>query len=284
MIRTLPRPLVIPWRPAALALYVGVNVGLVLHFRPVPGIAHPDWQLWEAIQTEPMYATGTVAPFVWSPPAGWIMALVPFLGVWAWAALHVVALALIRDWRVIGLAAVSWGFWEELAGGNTMTFVFVAGLLALRGSRPASVAYFALLFLMPRPLMLPLAAWLLWHNRSLLVPVGIVGAVVGGATLASGQAGEWVAAVMAHGDPIGNFAPSFLVGTWAWLAVGIPLGVWLTLRGHVGWAGLAVSPYWLAYYLLVPLWEVGPRSGSYRGAMDRKRDTVMIRSWFFLSR
>lgn len=270
MERALPRSL--DWRPVAFVAYVGVNLGLVIYFQTFPGTSHPDWQLWEAMRTRPMYDTGTLAPFVWSPVAGWIMSLVPLIGVWVWAALHVAALLLLRDWRLIALAATTWGFWDELAGGNTMTFVFVAGVLALRGNRAAAVGYFALFFLMPRPLMLPLAAWLLWRDRSITVPVAVVGVVLGGLSLASGLVPEWIAAVLRHSGPIGNLAPSAFVGTAPWLMLGVPVGVWLALRGHFGWAGLAVSPYWLAHYLLLPLWDL-------RGYTQAGTPPLTVRTW-----
>jgi len=42
----------------------------------------------------------------------------------------------------------------------------------------------------------------------------------------------------------------------AWLLIGVPLGAWLTWRGRVGWAGLAISPYWLMPYYLMLLLEL----------------------------
>lgn len=34
----------------------------------------------------------------------------------------------------------------------------------------------------------------------------------------------------------------------AWFLIGLPLGVWLFLRGRVEWSGLAISPYIWAFY------------------------------------
>ena len=82
--------------------------------------------------------------FVWSPVAAWLMAGAALLGYWAWAALHVASVLLLRRPLLIGLALVSYGFWFDVAQGNTVTFVFVTGALALRGSR-GSLAYLALL-------------------------------------------------------------------------------------------------------------------------------------------
>jgi hypothetical protein len=46
-----------------------------------------------------------------------------------------------------------------------------------------------------------------------------------------------------------NVGPSRWLGAW-WLLAGIPLAAWLTWRGRVGLASLAVSPYLLPYYLM----------------------------------
>ncbi|MGI8828881.1 MAG: hypothetical protein ACR2I5_03795 [Candidatus Limnocylindria bacterium] len=81
-------------------------------------------------------------------------------------------------------------------------------------------------------------------------------AIHGAVVLASGLTADWVANVVAHGAPLGNYGPSAQIGVILWLVIGIPLGVFLALRGRVGWAGLAVSPYWLAGYLMMPLVEL----------------------------
>lgn len=57
-----------------------------------------------------------------------------------------------------------------------------------------------------------------------------------------------------------NLSPSRFIGL-AWLVVGVPLAAWLTLRGRLGWASLAVSPYLLPYYVqMLGLELVEPRS------------------------
>ena len=73
-------------------------------------------------------------------------------------------------------------------------------------------------------------------------------------------AAEWVARLLDSTADIGsdfNIGPSALIGSW-WLIVGIPLGIWLTWRGRIGLAGLAVSPYVLPYYLLIGVLELVP--------------------------
>lgn len=252
------------WRTVTLAVYVALNLGLSLTVDLGPG--SPDWRLWEslpaAIADGRMYSTGTEAPFVWSPIAGYAMQYVPVLGYWPWVAVHVGAVVLLRDWRLIGLVLVSFGFWHDVIGGNLFTFVFVSGALALRGSRWAALVYLALLLLMPRPVQLPLAALLLYRDRSLWVPFAAMFLAHALAVLWSGYAEEWIAAMLAHGAPHGNIAPSEIIGVGPWLIVGVPLGAWLLWRGHVGWASLAVSPYWLWQYLLMPLLEIRPAARS----------------------
>ncbi len=266
--RRFPR---LSWQQLAIAAYAGVNLGLVVFYGRFPGSPHPDWELWKALANEPIYETDTLAPFVWSPVAGWIMRLVPVLGYWPWVAIQLGVLLLVRDWRFIGLMAVSLGFWDQLTGGNTMVFVLVAGVLAFRGSRPAALVYLALLFLMPRPLQLPLAGWLMWKMPEIRWPAVGLFVIHGALVLASGLTADWVANVVAHGAPLGNYGPSAQIGVIPWLVVGIPLGVFLAWRGHVGWAGLAVSPYWLAGYLMMPLIELGhaARRSSTDGGRSR---------------
>lgn len=249
-----------PWMAVAFALYAGVNLGLVLYFGRFPGVPHPDWELWTALGDGPIYDTNTVAPFVWSPVAGWIMSLVPVIGYWPWVALQVGSVLLVRDWRFTALMVVSLGFWDQLAGGNTMIFVVVAGVLAVRGSRPAAVVSLALLLLMPRPLQVPLAVWLLWTMPDIRWPAAVLFVLHAGIVFATGLTSEWIENVLAHGAPLGNYGPSAQIGTLPWLAVGIPLAIWLTLKGRVGWAGLALSPYWLVGYLLMPIVDLPPRS------------------------
>lgn len=264
---TLTWPAAIPrlrWRWIGVAVYIGFNVALLIAFAlGEPDVEHADWELWRALGDRPMYDTDTRAPFVWSPVAGWFMTLVPeVLGHTLWAALHFAALLLLRDWRLIGLVLISIGFWGEIAGGNTMTFVFVAGVLALRGSRPAALVYLVLLFLMPRPIQAPLAVWLLWTMPNIRWPAAGLFVMHAVLVLASGLTLDWFSTMLGHGDPAGNFAPSAVIGTVPWLAIGVPIGAWLTWKGRVGWAGLAVNPYWLLAYLFVLLWELVPRQRS----------------------
>ena len=256
-----------------LASYVGVNLVLLpqkIILGPEAGV---DWQLFRQLPTA--IAGGTVYEigsqdvwFVWSPVAAWVMAGAALLGYWAWAALHVASILLLRRPLLIGLVLISYAFWFDVAQGNTVTFVFVAGILAIGGSRSASLVYLALLLLMPRPLMAPLAVWLLWTDRSLWRPFSAIFVIHAAIVLASGDIGPWIANMLYHDLAPGiTIGPTAWVGRW-WLLVGIPLAAWLTWRRHFGWASLAVSPYITPQYLLVILWELAPRS---RDSMASRR-------------
>lgn len=244
------------WRIAWLALYAEVNVALLLLVPPLPS----DWTvIWAHVPQ--MLADGTLyaplhLPFIYSPVLAWMLAPVLSLGFWPYVVLHIASAALVRSVSFAALMLVSWGFWFDTVGANTMTFVVVAGALALRGSRWGALAYLALCLLMPRPVQLPLAVWLLWKDRTLRGPFAGLFAAHAVLVLWTGYGGEWITAMVAYGsDPNYDVGLSALLGHW-WLLVGVPLAAWLTVKGRPGWAGLALSPYVLPQYTLVVLWEV----------------------------
>jgi hypothetical protein len=106
--------------------------------------------------------------------------------------------------------------------------------------------------------MLPVAAWLLWRQPGLRWPFVAMAAGVGALTLATGLTDEWLRELLTHGARMNewlfNVGPSRFVGTW-WLLAGIPLAAWLTWKGRIGLASLAMSPYLLPYYLMFGLLE-----------------------------
>jgi hypothetical protein len=156
------------------------------------------------------------------------------------------------------LLLASWPFAFDLQLGNVMTFLLLAAAWALRGNRIGGVIFIACCLLFPRPLMVPIAAWLLWREPWLRWPaVGLL-ALHTMLVLVSGWGGAWIGRLLTSTDEIGsvfNIGPSAVVGPW-WLLVGIPLGVWLFWRGRVGLSGLAISPYLLPYYLMVGLLDL----------------------------
>jgi hypothetical protein len=54
-----------------------------------------------------------------------------------------------------------------------------------------------------------------------------------------------------------DLGPTRFLGM-AWLIIGVPLAAWLTWKGRVGWAGLAMSPYVPPVYLMLLLFELRP--------------------------
>ena len=277
LIRVLPAPRPIPWKFVLLASYVGVNLVLIptkIVLGPDVGV---DWllfrQLPHAINDGTIYEIGRPAVwFVWSPVAAWVMAGVAVLGYWVWAGVHVACVLLLRKPLLIGLVLISYAFWFDVAQGNTATFVFIAGALAMAGSRGASLVYLGLLLLMPRPLMAPIAVWLLWKDRSLWRPFAAIFVIHAVLVLASGDLLPWMATLLEYQlSPGLTIGPTALVGRW-WLLVGIPLGAWLAWRGHLGWASLAVSPYITPQYLLFILWELVPRNDQGSGGPHREED------------
>lgn len=256
---TLARPLDWPWRFVLLTSYAIVNVVLTLMAVRLGPEYVEDWHTFEAVvRAANPYAVTDPIPFVWSPVTVPLIEGIAALGYWPWVVAHVAVVFLLRSPLLIGLVLVSYGFAFDTAQGNTLTFSLIAGMLALRGSRAGSLAYLALLVLIPRPLLVPLGAWIVWRQPEMRWPFAAMIVAHAAIVLASGLAGEWIAAVLAYGGPAWDIGPTAIVGAW-WLVVGVPLAGWLTLRGRIGWAGLAMSPYILPQYLAWPLVELEGR-------------------------
>jgi hypothetical protein len=259
-------------RAIALTIYLSANVGLMLSLWP----ANVDWELWnalpDAIETGTIYRTSTEQPFIWSPVAAPIMAAVSAIGWWPWTLAHIGAVFLLRDRWLIGLTLTSWPFWVDTVNGNVFVFIFVAGVLALRGSRAAGLAYLILLLFMPRPVQVPLAGVILWKDRSLWLPFALVFVAHALAVVGSGYAVEWLTAMRVK-EATWNLSPAQFLGWW-WLVIGVPLAGWLMWIGRPGLAGLAMSPYVLPPYwlmALVPRVEVGHQALS--ANVPRRRPT-----------
>lgn len=220
------------------------------------GLPQNDWSLLAAVDPAAPYVGGG---FHWSVPAAWLWAgLVVPLGFPLWVALHFAALATIRDWRVAALALLTFPFWFDVAGGNMVTFAFVAAWHALAGRRLGIVAFVVLAALIPRPIMLPVLAWLLWRSGTARYAFAAAAAVVVAAGLWTGTLGTWLGLMLAaNGEMHASFSvgPSALIGA-AWLPIGLVLGAWLTMRGRLGLASLAISPYLIHYYLVFGLLEL----------------------------
>jgi hypothetical protein len=261
-----------PWRAllglAVVVLVVTPNlwlaarsIGLVLKGAPAV-----DWQQYVEASHRfwaggDLFAVTATYGYHYSPFLAPLFGVVAPLGVVGWRLLHLAAAAALPTWSMRIIALASWPLWFDVETGNIVVFVVLAAAWALRGGRLMAGVYLLLLILIPRPLMLPVAAWLLWKDPRLRMPF-VIGVVAHGlAVVAGGWAGDWIHALLAASADVGNWSnvgPSRFIGQW-WLLIGIPLAAWLTVRGRVGWAALAASPYWLPYYLLMPLLELARR-------------------------
>jgi len=264
LVRWLPTSVTILSRPVWLAIVVcAAIVNFALVYMYVGWTLDPatrgDFVAWEL-------ATTDANPFMhpgwrYSPAAVWLFEPVVWMGLDAWRAAHfVVLLFLAPEWPLIALIAISFPFWIDVASGSVLTFALVPGLLALRGNRVAIVVSYALMLLMPRPLVAPLGIYLLWKqpwSRPWFVGLFVVHAAL---VLATGLADDWTARLLSTVGPEVahefNYAPSRWIGQ-AWIPVGLALAAVLTVRGWVGLAGLAASPYLFPYYFLVGFLEVG---------------------------
>lgn len=256
----LPRP---RWAFAAVIVIALVLNALLVYqqlqvlFDPLAGVDY----FWTIVPVTQMANPYDIASYLWSPVAVPLLTVIVALGWPAWLALHFLAVALLRPWWLAGLVLLSWPFWFDLGVSNVGTFIFVAAWWALRGNRPATLLFFAMAVLMPRPLMLPLTVWLLWQRpwTRLAFAVMFIGHLL--LVLGSGFADEWwirLSAVAGHelAHPL-NVGPSHVLGA-AWIPIGLALAAWLTWKGRLGWASLAASPYLFPFYLLFGLLELRP--------------------------
>ena len=249
-------PPIWPW-----ACYAALNAGLALYGLRF-GADNVDWRLWAqlpaALETGTVYSVNPGLPFsfVWSPVAAWLMAGISLLGYWTWVGVHV-AVVFLLDRRMVALTLLSWPFWVDTALGNTVTFAFVAGILALRGNRIAGLVYLAMLLLIPRPLQAPLALLLLLTQPWLRWPFVGLFAAHAVLVLGSGLADDWVRAALDYGGVVESIGPPAWFGAW-WFVIALLITPWLIARRYVGLAGLVISPYWLPYYLLMPIVDLAP--------------------------
>ena len=249
-----------------LLAFLFLNVP-VLAFGMLWVVAFPhDWvvlsQVPGRLSNGTLYDHTPLYDYVWSPIAAWVLALLIIpAGYWALFAARVATLPFLGRGLAV-LTVLSLPFWIDAVNGNYFTFIVVAGVLALRGSRVGGLAFLALACLMPRPIQVPMTAYLLWHRPALRIPFVAMVVVSIAAAALSGYAGDWASALLTFGQTSrDHLGPTRFVGT-AWYLVGVPLAIWLTVKGRVGWAGLALSPYVLPQYLLAILWEMVGSSAS----------------------
>jgi hypothetical protein len=273
----------VPWQLVLIASYVGVNLALIpqkIQLGPDVGV---DWQIMRALpgalSTDSVYELDVSGVrFIWSPVMAWVMAAIATIGYWPWVAIHVGAAFLVRRPLMIGLILVSYAFWFDAAQGNVFVFVVVAAVLAIQGSRGGKLAFLVLMTLMPRPLGLPLAVWLLWTDRTLVRPTALWFVIHFALVFVSGDLVQWLAALAAADVTAGvTLGPTAWFGRW-WLVAGVPIALWLARHGRLGWAGMAVSPYLTPQYLLWPLVELAwrSRSGRSRQEFDSRTQGLVV--------
>jgi len=261
--------MMVRWKFVATRTVLGVLIVLNLRYvyaQMLGDWSQPgDWQLWMdagsrmAAGSSPYVGTvSSISDFRWSPLAALLAVPVSCIGVAGWYLLHVAVLGLLRDWRLILLTALSWPFWVDLRTGNLLTFAFVLAVVALRGNRLATAMYLGLFLLVPRPVMAPVALWLLWRRSEARIPFLLAGLAELGISAAMGELRPWLGALLGSpGDvanPI-NYAPSRFIGL-AWSLVSLPLAALAFFRGRLGLASLTASPYVFPYYLLFAFLEL----------------------------
>ncbi|MGI8828879.1 MAG: hypothetical protein ACR2I5_03785 [Candidatus Limnocylindria bacterium] len=214
-----------------------------------------------------LYETTNTYGYRYSPVAAYGFVLLEPIGTEGWRLLHVVAALALPTWpmRLVTLAA--WPFWYDVEAGNLMVFVLLAAAWAFRRNPVGTFGFLAMALLFPRPLMLPLVAWILWQQPAWRIPAAVMAAAHLGLAITSGWLIEWVALLTTLGGEQAspnNLGPTRLLGAW-WFVVGIPLAAVLTWRHRLGWASLAISyPYVLPYYLIMAVMELPDRFGRDR--------------------
>lgn len=242
------------------AYLVARSIGIILS-----GSAVVDWhhfvEAGRRVHEGGLYDITFDYGFRYSPVLAIAFGFVAPIGELAWRLLHVGAALALPTWPMRLVTLVSWPFWFDVEAGNVLVFVLLAGAWALRGNRIAIGAFVLLAILMPRPLMLPVVAWLLWQHPGWRMPFVGIFALHAVAVAATGWGAEWVGVLLVSTDEVGselNIGPSRFLGL-AWALVALPLAAWLTWRGRLGWASLLAAPYWLPYYLMMPVLEFDRR-------------------------
>lgn len=215
-----------------------------------------DWDNY--VEAAHRFPLGTL--YDWQYPYGYhyapqlapLLGLLTSAGIIAWRLAQFVALAALPSRRLALVLLISYPFWADVNTGNLMIFVLLAAAWAYRGNRAATAIYLVLCCLVPRPIMLPLLAWILWQRPAWRLPFAAIAIAVVLTAIPTGYLPEWLGSFAASGakDMANDFnlSPSRFIGP-AWLIIGLPLSAWLTYRGRLGWASMAISPYLLPYWV-----------------------------------
>jgi hypothetical protein len=264
----------------ALAPLVTINALLVIGQvgEIVKGNDSIDWwayaeasrRFWDGA----LYAIEPAYLYQYSPVLAPLLAPLGWIGQDAWRLLHVAAVFALPTWPLrIGIL-LSWPFWFDVNVGNMMVFAVVLAWLALAGWRWAVIGYLAMVILIPKPVFLPVAAWLLWHVRVVRVPFVVAVLVHAGLVVLTGYGDDWIGRIVIANstefESVFNIGPSSVLGN-LWVPIGLALAGGLTAVGRLGLASVAASPYLLGSYLLMLLLEFRPRDTATQLSSSRTR-------------
>ena len=271
------------WWPVAVAVAVTSPLTLYWWNLIAAGSITFDWDVYvEAGRRvragSPDLYDQTALGFKHSPIFAYIVSGLAWIGTLGIRLATVGAALAMPTWPMRLLTLTSWPFAMDLQHGALFTIIVFVAAWALRGSRVAGIAFVAIAMLSPRPLMVPIVAYLLWRQPELRIPSAVLFVAHSLAVLATGYAADWASVLFTVGteqvNTMLNLSPSRFLGGW-WIPIGLGLGAWLTYRGRAGLAALAVSPYVLPHYLLLGLLELGARRPLHvKQPRDSARDAV----------
>lgn len=267
------------WWPWALAVAVKSPFAIAWWGLILDGSVAFDWRIFvEAgdrfwAGSPDLYEVNDLYSFRHSPLFAMAMPAVAWIGTLGVRLLTVAAALAMPTWPMRLLALASWPFAIDLQHGALITPLVCVAAWGLRGSRAAAFTFLVLALLSPRPLMLPVAAFLLWRQPALRLPaIGLAIAYAIGVAL-TGYGDDWITMLATsgldmYGTPL-NLSPSRFLGG-AWIPIGLLLAALLTWRGHPGFAALVANPYVLPHYLLFALLEL-PGVRTVRPASEAAR-------------
>jgi len=253
------------WWPWAVIVAATAPLALAWWGLVAAGSVAFDWRIfveagerfWE--RSPDLYEVNDVYSFRHSPLFAMAMPAVAWIGTLGVRLVTLAAVAAMPTWPMRLLALASWPLAIDLQHGALITVLVCVAAWALRGSRIAAIAYLFLALLSPRPLMLPVVAFLLWQQRWLRLPAVALVVAYAVAVAFTGYGDDWIAMLVTsgldmYGTPL-NLSPSRFIGG-AWIPLGLTLAAVLTWKGRPGFAALAINPYLLPHYLLFALLEL----------------------------
>jgi len=270
---------------ASLAIFNAIGMFILLSeifaISPVAALQHVgiDWLNFHAAagQIGQGLSPYNVTTYRWTPTAAYVLIPLTALPWWSWQLAHVAAALALPTWRLRMLVLISYPWWYDIATGNLMVFVLLAAAWALRGSRVGIGAFLVMTVLIPRPLMVPLAIYLLVRHRAWRIPFLVMGAVVVATSLASGFTGPFIERLLDSTSEVSmgvNMAPSAYLGL-LWAPFGLALAILFAWFRRPGLASLAIQPYWLPNYLLMAFLEM-PEVRTAAGSRSERSPEVPV--------